>query len=217
MIIRENQTVLFQGDSITDCGRPREGDEWHLGLGYPQLTSAMMGHRHAKLKTAFLNRGIGGDAVPSLQARWQEDCLDIKPDWVSILIGINDACSAAGEEKSDGAAVYEAGYRDILSQVRDKTGTRLIILEPFLLHTEHPYDFISPIGKIRAQLDPMIAVAKRLAAEFAAVYVPLDDMFQAASADVDPAHWAADAIHPTPAGHALIAEAWIKAVEATAD
>ncbi|MHC4561531.1 MAG: SGNH/GDSL hydrolase family protein [Planctomycetota bacterium] len=217
MLIGPSERVLFQGDSITDCGRPRDGNDWHLGLGYPQLVAAMSGHRYPGLKTAFINRGIGGDRVPSLQARWQEDCIDLQPDWVSILIGINDACQAATEGEPNSAKTYETGYRDILTQVRDKTTARLIILEPFLLHTEHPYDFISPIHEIRFTLDPMIAAARKLAGEFEAVYVPLDNLYQEASKDVDPAHWAEDAIHPTLAGHGLIAEAWIKAVSSNAD
>jgi len=214
MILSENQLVLFQGDSITDCGRPRDGSDWHMGLGYPSLIAAMMGYRHPRLNMRFLNRGIGGDRVPDLQSRWQADCIDIKPDWVSILIGVNDASTAATDDKAESVEAYEAGYRDILRQLREKTDARPIILEPFLLHTKHPYDFIPPVAKIRTSLDPMIAAARKLAREFDAIYVPLDDLFQAASADVDPAHWSADAIHPTPAGHALIAEAWIRAVEA---
>ena len=214
MLIQDGQTVLFQGDSITDCGRPTDDSDWHLGLGYAQLIQAMFGLRHPTLNVRFVNRGIGGDRVPSLQARWQADCLDIKPDWVSILIGINDACAIAGDDLPgydvDG---YEAGYRDILTQTRDTTDARFIILEPFLLHTEHPYDHVSPIGTIREQLDPVIQIARKLSEEFDAVYVPFDEMFQAASEIAAPAHWAPDAIHPAPAGHALMAEAWLKAVE----
>ena len=213
MLIQDGQTVLFQGDSITDCGRPTDDSDWHLGLGYAQLIQAMFGLRHPTLNVRFVNRGIGGDRVPSLQARWQADCLDIKPDWVSILIGINDASQAATEDDPDSAETYETGYRDLLSQVRDQTEAKIIILQPFLLHTEHPYDFISPVAKIRAKLDPMIAAAQKLAGEFDAVYVPFDDLFQAASEIAAPAHWAPDAIHPAPAGHALMAEAWLKAVE----
>lgn len=212
MLIQNGQTVLFQGDSITDCGRPRDGDDWHLGLGYPTLIAAQLPFLHPQRKVTFINRGIGGDRVPLLQERWAKDCVDLKPDWVSILIGINDACHAANEGPADSAEIYETGYRDILSQVR-QASAKLIILEPFLLHTEHPYDFISPIAAIREKLDPLVAAAKTLAAEFDAVYVPLDDLFQEASRDVDPAHWAGDAIHPTPAGHALIADAWITAME----
>jgi len=214
MLISNGQRVLFQGDSITDCGRPRDGSDSHMGLGYPALIAAMMGHRHPKLNTTFINRGIGGDRVPDLQSRWQADCIDLAPDWVSILIGINDSTSIARGDEGFTVAAYEAGYRDILRQVREKTDARPIILEPFLLHTKHPYDFIPPVAKIRAKLDPIIAAARKLARDFDAISVPLDDLFQAASAEVAPAHWSADAIHPTPAGHALIAEAWIRAVEA---
>jgi len=215
MLIGPNQTVLFQGDSITDCGRPRDDSDSHLGFGYPSLIAPQLGFLYPALKTHVVNRGIGGDRVPSLQERWHADCIDLRPDWVSILIGINDACAISGDDfpgyDVDG---YESGYRDMLTQVRDKTAARLIILEPFLLHTEHPYDFISPIAKIRQTLDPIIQVARQLGAEFDAINVPLDDMFQEASKDVDAAHWAGDAIHPSPAGHAFITGAWLNAVGA---
>jgi len=213
MFLNDNDLVLFQGDSITDSGRPRDGSDWHLGLGYPQLVAALMGYRHPNLKLSFLNRGVGGDKVPDLQARWQGDCIELKPDCVSILVGINDASVAATEHNRNTAETYEAGYRDILTQLRDKTAARIIILQPFLLQTEHPYSFISPAAAIRRHLDPIIAASTRLAAEFHALYVPLDNIFRQASRHVDPTHWASDAIHPTPAGHALIAEAWIRAVE----
>jgi len=214
MLIGQDQTVLFQGDSITDCGRPRDESDWHLGLGYAQLIASYLPLRHPKLGVRFVNRGIGGDRVPSLQARWQADCIDIQPDWISILIGINDASMAATEDQADSTAAYEAGYRDLLTQIRDRTEARLIILQPFLLETEHPYDFMATAGKIRQKLNPMIDVARNLAAEFDAVTVPLDDLFRQATQQAPAEHWAPDAIHPSPAGHALIAEAWMRAVGA---
>ncbi len=213
MIIGPSETVVFQGDSITDCGRPRDGTDSHMGFGYPALIAPQLGFRYPTHNINVLNRGIGGDSVPLLQARWQEDCIDLKPDWVSILIGINDACHACNEGPENSAEFYETGYRDILIQAR-KAGARVIILEPFLLHTEHPYDFISPIDAIRQKLDPMIFASRKLAEEFEAIFVPLDEIYQEASQEADAAHWAEDAIHPTPAGHALIAEAWMDAVRA---
>ncbi|MCK4600991.1 MAG: SGNH/GDSL hydrolase family protein [Phycisphaerae bacterium] len=211
MIIRKNQLVVFQGDSITDCGR--EPNDWHMGVGYATMTAGLFGLRQPQLNTRFLNRGVGGDTIPNLQRRWQADCIDLKPDWVSLLIGINDStCWARGDE-GYGVDAYEAGYRDILTQSRD-CGAGIIICEPFLLDTPHEYDFIPATLEIRKHIDPIIAVARKLADEFADVYIPLDEMFDEASRRAEPAVWAADAIHPTLAGHALIADAWVKAVEA---
>jgi len=214
MIFSEDQLVVFQGDSITDCGRPRDGSDSHMGLGYPPMIAAMMGHRHPGLGLMFLNRGVGGDCVSNLQQRWQADCIDLVPDWVSILIGINDSTCIARGDAGRTVAAYEAGCRDILTQVRDGSDAGVIILEPFLLDTSHEYDFIPGAAEIRKHLRQIIAVARQLGEEFADVYVPLDELFRKASDGVDPAHWADDAIHPTPAGHALIADAWVKAVEA---
>ena len=215
MLFGENDLILFQGDSITDCGRPREEEDWHLGLGYASFIGARLGQLHPKLNLQFLNRGISGDTVPLLQARWQAECLDIKPDWVSILIGVNDACSA-GLTVADGGetADYEAGYRDLLTQARD-LGAKLIIIEPFLLDTQHEYDDLAATAAIRKQIDPIIASARKLAEEFEAVYVPMDSIYANACQDgVSPAYWAPDAIHPSQPGHSLMAESWLEVVGA---
>ena len=215
MLLGQNELILFQGDSITDCGRPREDEDWHLGLGYAAFVGARLGQLHPNRNLQFLNRGISGDTVPLLQARWQVDCLDIKPNWVSILIGVNDACSAAqtvadGNQPED----YEAGYRDLLAQTRDM-GAKLIIIEPFLLDTPHEYDDLAETSAIRTQIDPMIASARKLAEEFEAAYVAMDTIYADACADgVSPAFWAPDAIHPSQPGHSLMAEAWLEAVGA---
>jgi acyl-CoA thioesterase I len=215
MLFGDNELILFQGDSITDCGRPREDEDWHLGLGYAAFIGARLGQLYPKLNLRFLNRGISGDTVPLLQARWQAECLDVKADWVSILIGVNDACSAAQTVAEGNQPVdYEAGYRDILTQTRD-SGAKLIIIEPFLLDTQHEYDDVAATEAIRAQIDPIIASARKLAAEFEAVYVPMDGIYADACKDgVAAGYWAPDAIHPSQPGHSLMAEAWLAAVGA---
>ena len=215
MLFGENELILFQGDSITDCGRPREEEDWHLGLGYAAFVGARLAQLHPKLNLQFLNRGISGDTVPLLQARWRVDCVDIKADWVSILIGVNDACNAAQVVAGGGEPPnYEAGYRDLLTQTRDG-GAKLIIIEPFLLDTKHDYDDLAATDAIRVQIDPMIASARKLAEEFEAAYVAMDTIYADACADgVSPAFWAPDAIHPSQPGHSLMAEAWLEAVGA---
>lgn len=206
-MILKNQRVLFQGDSITDVGRNRE-DENGLGGGYPLLIAALLSAMHPELSVTVLNRGISGNRVKDLQARWQEDCLSLKPDWVSILIGINDMWRRYDSNDPTGAEAYEAGYRDILSQTK-RMGARMIILEPFLLPTDP-----DKATAWREDLDPKIQAARRLAREFDALYVPLDGLFAAACVQAAPAYWAADGVHPTPAGAGLIARAWLSAVQA---
>ncbi len=206
-LIEKDSVVLFQGDSITDAGRSRE-DDTDLGAGYANMASAFFTARRPERNVRFLNRGIGGNRVPDLQARWQADCLDLKPDWVSIMIGINDTWRAFDSGDPTGTESYEEGYRDILTQTRDVLGAKLVIIEPFLLPT--PPDRL----EWRKDLDPKIQAARRLAREFNAIYVPMDGLFAAASMHRDPAFWAADGVHPSQPGHAFIAHAWLNAVRA---
>jgi acyl-CoA thioesterase I len=206
-MIQENAVVLFQGDSITDAGRLRE-DPGHLGGGYASLAAAWFSARFPERRVRFLNRGISGNRAADLRARWQRDCVDLRPDWVSILIGINDTWRRYDSGDPTSAEAYAADYRAILERTRAETEARLILCEPFVLPV--PEDRRA----WRADLDPKIAAVRDLAREFGALYVPLDGIFAAASTRREPAFWAADGVHPTPAGHALIAQSWLRAVEA---
>jgi len=206
LLIEAGATVLFQGDSITDAGRNRS-DPQDLGAGYAMMAAAWFGASHPRLGVRFLNRGISGNRVRDLKARWREDCLDLKPDWVSILIGINDTWRAFDRNDPTSAADYEADYREILQETR-RIGARLILCEPFVLPV--------PVDRElwRTDLDPKIQAVRRLAREFDAVYVPFDGAFAQAAALAEPAFWAPDGVHPSPAGHALMARTWLQAVGA---
>lgn len=206
-LIETNATVLFQGDSITDAGRSRENDA-DLGRGYAAMVAAWFSARYPERKVRFLNRGISGNRAKDLRARWQTDCLDLAPTWVSILIGINDTWRRYDSNDPTPPDVFEAHYRAILEQTRDRLGARIIILEPFVLPT--PPDRAA----WRVDLDPKIAIARKLAREFGALFVPLDGPFAAAATQREMEVWLADGVHPTPAGHALIAQAWLRAVQA---
>jgi acyl-CoA thioesterase I len=206
-VITAGQTVLFQGDSITDAGRARDNDA-ALGSGYANMVAAWFDMLHPELHVGFLNRGISGNRARDLRARWQEDCLDLKPDWVSIMIGINDTWRRYDRNDPTAAADYAAACRDILQRTCSEAGARLILLEPFVLPC--PEDRKG----WREDLDPKIAVARDLAREFGALYIPLDGLFAAAAARREPAFWAADGVHPTQTGHAFIARHWLQAVGA---
>ena len=145
--------------------------------------------------------------MKDLKARWKEDCLDIEPDWVSILIGINDCWRRYDRNDPTSVEDFENGYRDILTRTANETNARLILCEPFVLPV--PEDRKA----WREDLDPKIHVVRQLAREFNAIYIPLDGIFAAASVKREPAFWAADGVHPTSAGHALIAMEWLKAIE----
>jgi len=197
--------VLFQGDSITDAGRKRE-DGFDLGFGYALMAASWFSALHPERRVVFLNRGIGGDRVKDLRARWQRDCIELKPTWVSILIGINDTWRRYDSNDCTSAEEFEAVYREILSAVRNETGARLVLCEPFVLHTQE--DRMT----WRVDLDPKIHAIRKLAREFGALLVPLDGIFAAASALREPSFWSNDGVHPSPSGHALMAQSWLRAV-----
>ena len=205
--IEDNATVLFQGDSITDAGRSRVNDN-ELGQGYAAMAAAWFSARYAEKRVRFLNRGISGNRVKDLRRRWQRDCLKLKPTWVSIMIGINDTWRRYDSHDPTSTEAYERDYRAILTDVRDKLGARLIVMEPFMLPTPPDRE------AWRVDLDPKIAVARALAREFDAVFVPLDGVFAEAATRREMTFWLSDGVHPTPAGPALIAQAWLKAVRA---
>ena len=207
MIIKENSTVLFQGDSITDASRVRH-DSADLGRGYAMMASSWFNAMHPEMNVNFLNRGISGDRVRNLKTRWQEDCIDLKPDVISIMIGINDTWrhfDSCGEFTP--VEAYKRDYHEILKQIRDSTNAKIVLCEPYLLPFTKKQE-----SEWRIDLNPKIEAVKELAAEFDTIFVPLDGVFAKAAEIRDKSFWLYDGVHPTPNGHALIAQHWLKAV-----
>jgi lysophospholipase L1-like esterase len=204
---KQGDIVLFQGDSITDAGRVRDNSS-DLGKGYALMTAALFGSSYPEQQVTFLNRGISGNRVKDLRSRWGEDCIELGPSWVSIYIGINDCWRRYDRNDPTSAEEFEEGYRELLVRTKEELGAKLIMIEPFVLPV--PED-----RKLwREDLDPKINVVRELAREFGALLVPLDGIFAQASMLAPSSYWAPDGVHPSPAGHALIAKAWLKAVGA---
>jgi lysophospholipase L1-like esterase len=207
MALKRGARILFQGDSITDCGRDRDGrGAGSMGTGYPFLVASLLAARYPALGLVFTNRGVGGNRARDLDARWDADCLALAPDVVSILIGINDTWRRYKTNDPTSAEAFHQSYRSILSRTRDRLGATIVVCEPFVLPS------LPDRADWREDLDVKIAAARSLAREFGAIYVPYDGIFAAASTTVDPAYWATDGVHPTDAGHALMAEEWIRRV-----
>lgn len=204
MLIDANDTILFTGDSITDSGRVRD-NAMHLGGGYVSFIAARLQALLASPELKIYNRGIGGNRVRDLVGRVESDLLALKPSVVSILIGINDVWRRydAAKDATD-AKAFEKDYRILLEKIRDNLEARVILLEPFLLHV--PDDRYA----WREDLNPKIDVVRKLAVEFDAELLPLDGLFAQEAAQAPAAYWANDGVHPTAAGHALIAEAWLE-------
>ena len=206
-MIKKNSLVLFQGDSITDCGRNREDDQ-HLGNGYPNMVAARFHALYSELNVRFVNKGISGNRTIDLVNRWKADCIDLKPHIVSILIGVNDTWRRFDRNTPTSAETYRENYRRILTDVKENLNAKIILLEPFLLPVSEEKKTIW-----REDLDPKIHMARELAREFDAAFIPLDGIFAAAAVKQPLQFWAADGVHPTPAGHALIAHHWLNVAE----
>ena len=203
-------TILFQGDSVTDCGRDRENPA-SLGGGYPLYVSqAMPNHPNESAGSPgtpgvrVLNRGISGNRAKDLAARWREDCINLQPDIVSILIGINDVWRRYDSNDPTSDAAFEASYRKLLEPLAAR-GVKVLLILPFLL------DVSASVTAMREDLAGKQAVVRRLAGEFGVAPLDADALFRQAvtAQSLPPAHFAADGVHPTEAGHRVLSEAMI--------
>ena len=198
-LFEENSVILFQGDSITDCGRNRENPD-NLGDGYVKLITGMLSDRYSQYNIRCINRGISGDKIRDLSLRWDIDCIDIKPDFLSILIGVNDTLiTPAGQ--------FEEEYRLLLQRTTIALNSKIILCEPFLL--------LGNNNAYRDDLNPKIEIVHKLSEEFCTLLLPSDKIFRESCSLHPPEYWAPDGVHPTPAGHALIAKSWIEYVDET--
>ena len=198
--------VLFIGDSVTDSGRDYQNAS-SLGNGYAMMTAAGYSAKNPGKQGTFFNRGISGNRVRDLKNRWQKDCLDLQPNVISILIGINDTWRRYDHQDPTSTKDYERDFRAILDSAQTALHPVFVLCEPFVLPV--PEDRRA----WREDLDPRIQVVRQLAIDYHAILVPLDGIFaQAAAARCDPAFWLPDGVHPSFAGHALIAQEWLKAV-----
>ncbi|WP_068498437.1 SGNH/GDSL hydrolase family protein [Paenibacillus kribbensis] len=204
--------ILFQGDSITDGGRGRNEDANHwLGHSYVYLIAGALGSRLATTQPEFVNRGISGDRASDLYARWNEDTFSLKPDLLSILIGVNDAWRIVEQEPSGVTDRFERAYRHILEETREVLpDTGLVLCEPFILKTgatEVRWDIW------QEKITGYQQLVRQLADEFGAVFVPLQGMLNEAATKADASYWLHDGVHPTAVGNQLIADQWIDVVQ----
>jgi len=185
--------ILFQGDSITDCGRDR--NDFHgLGNGYVKKIKDF----NAGLEV--LNRGISGDRVADLKARWDEDCIKLKPDVLSVLIGVNDAWRIIDSGAECDYENFHIKYHSILTYTKKELPkTKIVILEPFL--------FKIGAGNLefRKLLDKNIDIIRDIAREFADVYIPLDGILQSYRIHHNDEKLIPDGVHPSDLGHSILA------------
>lgn len=198
---------LFQGDSITDCGRGDYGNPYATGCGYPRLLEADLTARDGTCEV--MNCGIGGNRVVDLLARWKRDCLNLEPDVITILIGVNDVWHELGNHDGVSAALFEEVYRILLRETYAALPqTKVILMGAYVMPgpaTTLDWEVFS--GEVAARRE----VTRKLAEEFGLTYVDLQEAFDEAQKKFPAQRWTGDGVHPTAAGHEVIAEAWKRA------
>ena len=206
----ENARVVFQGDSITDGERNRN-DCPHLllGQGYQFLIAARFSALYPERKVTFINRAVSGNNVKTMAARWQTDTLDMKPDLLSVLIGINDSGIGGGDERKVPLAQYEQVYDKLLADVRAANpNIRLVLGEPFYL----PVMARKQGDERERDIRQRQAIVAKLAAKYRAALVKYQKVFDDACKRAPAEYWAADGVHPKYSGHQLMADEWVKTV-----
>ena len=209
-LIKRNSRILFQGDSITDAGRNRNrennpNDKNALGSGYVYLIASNMLANRPGDGLEIYNRGISGNKVFQLADRWDKDCLDLKPDILSILIGVNDIWHTLNGNYDGTVEKYEQDYRSLLKRtLKALPNLKLVICEPFVLRCGAVNDKWFP------EFDRYRAVARKISKEFRTLFVPFQSMFDDAVKHVSPSYWARDGVHPSMAGAQLMAQEWLK-------
>ena len=211
-LIKKGSVVLFQGDSITDAGRSRadavkENNHKALGRGYSWFAAANLLTELPDHALKIFNRGISGHKVHQLAARWEKDCLSLKPDVLSILIGVNDIWHRLNGSYDGTVATYESDYRKLLKRtIKVLPNVKLVICEPFVLRCGAVTDKWFP------EFDNFRGAARNISNEFKTHFVPFQSMFDQATAIAPPEHWAKDGVHPSSNGAALMAHFWLKSV-----
>ena len=208
MLFEKNSILLMIGDSITDCGRARPvGKGEGLGLGYVNFVNAILTAKFPKDNIKVLNTGISGDTIRHLKARWQADVLDLSPDYLSVMIGVNDVWrkfdSPNNPEMAVGIEEYENTYRELIAQTKDKV-KKIILLTPFLSETDRS-------DPMMAMILQYIEAVKKIAAENSLLLVDLQSEFDKYISDgIDPKVLAGDRVHPSQIGSMIIAKAFLK-------
>lgn len=203
--------ILFQGDSITDCGRNRS-DFYGMGTGYPLLVKAALG-LDCPNEYEFINRGISGNRIVDLYARIKMDFINLKPDYASILIGVNDVWHEIGSQNGVDTEKFEKIYDMLISEILEALpDLKLFIMAPYVVKgpaTEDCEEVPDRWERFSSEVKEKAEAAKRLAKKYNLPLIDLQAEFDKAEAFAEPTYWAFDGVHPAPAGHELIKRVWL--------
>jgi lysophospholipase L1-like esterase len=210
--LHPNDIVLFQGDSITDGGRQRTGSDYNhiMGQDYAYILAAEIGANYPTLNVTFINRGIGSQRVLDFVPRWQTDVLDIKPNLLSILVGINDTLMTGDWQETP--EQYETTYDTLLRQtIAALPEVKIILGEPFLLQVgKYKENYAEQLVEVKKRE----AAVRRLAAKYHLPLIEYQEAFDRAILKAPADHWSWDGIHPTYAGHGLMVQEWLRTASA---
>lgn len=211
--LEKGDVILFQGDSITDAGREKEkqlaNSPGSFGYGYAFLAASGILNDYASKELTIYNRGISGNKVYQLAERWEKDCLELKPKVLSILIGVNDFWHKLNGKYDGTVEIYENDLRKLLERTKKALPeVQLVICEPFAILDGSAVD-----EKWYPEFDGYRFSAKKLATEFETIFIPFQTIFEYAEKQAPGKYWSGDGVHPSMAGAALMAQAWLKAVE----
>ena len=214
LTVAKGNIILFQGDSITDAGRNKEDNSYNnprtLGSGYAMLAAAAMLEKYAAQDLKIYNKGISGNKVYQLAERWDKDCLEIKPDILSILIGVNDIWHKLDGKYNGTVEIYRKDYIALLERTRKALpNVRLIICEPYAVKGVKAVD-----DKWYPEFFDYQKVAKDIADQFNAVFIPFQKIYDEAQKRAPGAYWTNDGVHASFAGAQLMAKAWLEAIKA---
>lgn len=212
--LEKDDVILFQGDSITDFGRKKNNKEannaFALGPGYAFIAASELLYKHPDKNLKIYNRGISGNKVYQLADRWEDDCLSLKPNVLSILVGVNDFWHTLVNNYKGTIDTYRNDYKNLLDRTRQKLpDVKLIIGEPYAVLGVKVVD-----QKWYPAFNDYRLAAREIAASFNAVFIPYQDVFDKAQKLAPGSYWTADGVHPTAAGCRLMAEAWLQTVKA---
>ena len=210
LCVQDGQKMVLIGDSITDCGR--RGDAAPLGAGYVAFFVDMVTAKYPERGVDFVNRGIGGNTVLDLTGRWEEDCLAERPDWLSVMIGINDLHRTRGGVHDLPPDVYRERYDRLLEQVAAATDARLVLLDPFYMITRADADEAQKT--VLGLLPRYIEVVHDLAAKYGARLVCTQEMFERQLRHRPWTTFCGEPVHPNRTGHMLIAWELLRTLEA---
>ena len=205
-------TILFQGDSITDAGRDKKNQianqQKALGAGYAWMAASHLLIKNPQLNLTIHNRGISGNKVHQLANRWDKDCLDLKPDILSIMIGVNDIWHGLNGKYEGTVKTYEDDFLSLMERTRKVLPkTQFVICEPFVLRCGAVNEKWFP------EFDRYRAAARKVADQNNATFVPFQSMFDEAVQYAPPKHWAGDGVHPSSHGASLMAHFWTQSVQ----